>query len=673
MKNLIIAISIFAAIVFCNRSNAQIVNLSISDSTFQCSNTKSIYLYVSTGSQAENNPEFTIYWGDGSTTVSSSESFPANSYWYATQFQHSYSATGNFQVYATCLSSVTNQIITTPETTIQNVGAGFCGQLYPTTYINSSSCSSMNNQLVGNPVYDLIGNDNSVVTFTQIINGVNQNLVPYTLRLNPEYLAQANLTQTSADIIINNFYNGYPDVSLFFELGELNPTSNCGIINVSSYLSFSCGQSAAQYFPTAVYDLVGNDQTITSFTGTNITHVDVSNVPYTLKLNPEWLQNNNFVQTSPDFIISEFGSNGYPSPNSYFNFSLIDQNTPNEPDLVFGFGVGVGMIPLERAELFLEVYNNACVNTPINSRITVEFPSFLTPIIDDLTNASINGNTLSFDYNDFNSTGNTILINFDMPGTTAEFSTLTFNCSIARLGGNETNLANNFATFYGTVYNSYDPNNKLVNHDSYLNSSALEEMQYTINFQNEGNFDALKVVVIDTISPNLDLSTFKVIYTKHPVATTVDPTTREVKFSFYNIHLAPKSIDEEASMGKIVYSIRENAALPVNSEIENTAYIYFDFNAPIVTNTTYNKNTALGVNVLAMEEVSIFPNPASDRFQIRGKNIRSVSLFDTSGKLVKTISNYDGSFISVIDLEKGIYLVQIQSDDQVKTEKIMVR
>ena len=90
----------------------------------------------------------------------------------------------------------------------------------------------------------------------------------------------------------------------------------------------------------------------------------------------------------------------------------------------------------------------------------------------------------------------------------------------------------------------------------------------------------------DTLSVLLDLSSFKVLDSSFPVNTTLDRNT--VVFDFNEIRLVPRSVDEDASQGYITYSISPNLNLDFGTEITNTAFIYFDFNAPIKTNQTIN-------------------------------------------------------------------------------------
>jgi uncharacterized repeat protein (TIGR01451 family) len=199
---------------------------------------------------------------------------------------------------------------------------------------------------------------------------------------------------------------------------------------------------------------------------------------------------------------------------------------------------------------------------------------------------------------------------------------------------NDSDLSNNEDSICGVVLNSYDPNSKEVDHASQIDPDVQETLEYMIHFQNDGNYNAVNVEVIDTLSENLDLSTFKLIGAKHGVAVNLDPVTRIVKFVFNQIYLAPSSQDLDASQGFVIYSVEEAAGLVEGDEIENTAYIYFDYNAPIITNTTLNVNSTLGLGDQNSDVITLYPNPTSSKFQIIGTDLEEIRIFDMTGKEV---------------------------------------
>jgi PKD repeat protein len=69
--------------------------------------------------------------------------------------------------------------------------------------------------------------------------------------------------------------------------------------------------------------------------------------------------------------------------------------------------------------------------------------------------------------------------------------------------------------------------------------------------------------------------------------TTINEETRVVDFFFENIQLPDSVNNEPESHGLMSYAIAPYAGLDVGTELNNTAFIYFDNNDAIVTNTTW--------------------------------------------------------------------------------------
>jgi len=138
---------------------------------------------------------------------------------------------------------------------------------------------------------------------------------------------------------------------------------------------------------------------------------------------------------------------------------------------------------------------------------------------------------------------------------------------------------------------AYDPNDKQVFPEGYSEAHYIANdtiLEYLIRFQNTGNAPAIDVIIRDTLDQNLDITTFKLVVNSHSVFTTVDPTTREVEFYFQNIMLPDSVSNEPESHGLVSFTIRPEAGLPLLTELNNTAAIYFDNNPPIITNTTWS-------------------------------------------------------------------------------------
>ncbi|WP_400075439.1 T9SS type A sorting domain-containing protein [Winogradskyella sp. R77965] len=84
-----------------------------------------------------------------------------------------------------------------------------------------------------------------------------------------------------------------------------------------------------------------------------------------------------------------------------------------------------------------------------------------------------------------------------------------------------------------------------------------------------------------------------------------------------------------------------------------------------------SSNSALGISGVEMNDINIYPNPASDKVTIVSNNpIDSIEVYDILGKQIKTLKSTNQ--IDVSDLNVGIYLFKIWIEKQVQTKKVVV-
>jgi hypothetical protein len=154
----------------------------------------------------------------------------------------------------------------------------------------------------------------------------------------------------------------------------------------------------------------------------------------------------------------------------------------------------------------------------------------------------------------------------------------------------EKNLGNNNLSLYRLVDGPYDPNNKEVDPQGIGpngNVAPFTEFRYTVNFQNTGTAEAKNIFIIDSISDHLDLSTLKITDSSDPMLTEFH-LPNLLRFDFRNINLPDSASDPEGSKGWFSFSIKAKEDLPLGTQISNFVDIYFDYNAPIRTNSTLN-------------------------------------------------------------------------------------
>lgn len=134
---------------------------------------------------------------------------------------------------------------------------------------------------------------------------------------------------------------------------------------------------------------------------------------------------------------------------------------------------------------------------------------------------------------------------------------------------------------------AFDPNDKSASPlgvGPFREVPADTTLSYLIRFQNTGTDTAFNVVLIDTLSPNLDLSTLRPGSSSHPYKWEIYEQGI-LRFTFNDILLPDSTTNEVASHGFIAYEIQPRTGILPGQVIENKAGIIFDFNAPIITNT----------------------------------------------------------------------------------------
>ncbi|WP_341905632.1 T9SS type A sorting domain-containing protein [Fluviicola taffensis] len=247
--------------------------------------------------------------------------------------------------------------------------------------------------------------------------------------------------------------------------------------------------------------------------------------------------------------------------------------------------------------------------------------------------------------------------------------------SVATNASGELDITNNLYSYCYNVVNSYDPNVKET-FPEVVQPGYTDEFTYTIHFQNTGNAPAMNIRLADTLDSNLDLSTFKVVNASHPFTTTLNSNTRLLIVRFPNIMLPDSTSDSQGSIGFIQYRVKPLPGLTNGTIIHNTAYIYFDYNAPIVTNTTENVFfTDLGLGEWNAETIQLYPNPAENEFLVRAeREIDQITLSDINGKqVVSDFPHAKTTSVDVSDLKQGVYIVTIKTNQSIITKRLIVR
>jgi uncharacterized repeat protein (TIGR01451 family) len=218
---------------------------------------------------------------------------------------------------------------------------------------------------------------------------------------------------------------------------------------------------------------------------------------------------------------------------------------------------------------------------------------------------------------------------------------------------------------------AYDPNDKQgfprgVGAEHWIEPGT--DLDYMIRFQNTGTDTAFTVVVRDTLAEWLDPASIRTGASSHPYAFQLSGKG-VLTFTFNPILLPDSATNLAGSQGFLKFKVNVRPDVPLYTLIENQAAIFFDFNAPVITNTTVHK---IGKDFLPVStqkpnktepELEVFPNPAVDQTYVKLKGLTAsqgrLELLDTQGRVVLQ-QNFNGDrvLIKAGKLPSGLYFLR---------------
>ncbi|MBI1305737.1 MAG: T9SS type A sorting domain-containing protein [Bacteroidetes bacterium] len=222
------------------------------------------------------------------------------------------------------------------------------------------------------------------------------------------------------------------------------------------------------------------------------------------------------------------------------------------------------------------------------------------------------------------------------------------------------------------VSSSYDPNDKSVSpviiHVDEIDKS--NNLLFTIRFQNTGNDTAFDVRIEDTLSDFIDPESVLILDASHRLITETDG--KNLSFHFDNIYLPDSTTNEPESKGFVTFICQTKEQLKTGDKIENTAFIYFDQNEAIVTNTTSTSVVEISDAIHKIRKTfpAIYPNPTTGIVNLPA-GVISVEVYDLTGGLIYSQNGLHES----VDLEmvsNGLYWLKIIMEDSAFTSRLII-
>jgi hypothetical protein len=272
---------------------------------------------------------------------------------------------------------------------------------------------------------------------------------------------------------------------------------------------------------------------------------------------------------------------------------------------------------------------------------------------------------------------------FTVP-TTTPINTPFENTASASPNSGDPTPENNRSLVQSVVTGAYDPNSvssfpaRSGNpHDGgWILRDVDRSVKYQIQFQNTGNAPADLVIVRDTLDAAHNATTIRNIKVSHPVRVSFEDGNKVLVFKFPNINLPDSSSDYANSIGSIQYDVDLVPGLPLGTQIDKQAAIFFDFNAPVITNLNRLEVAETLPTVVPKsgeKSIVLIPNPADSYFGFFHDAPATLLMYNSLGDLVLT-KNTDAGLtqIGIQQVPNGVYFLNISSGNTMKHSKLVV-
>ncbi|MFK7750720.1 MAG: T9SS type A sorting domain-containing protein [Kordia sp.] len=463
------------------------------------------------------------------------------------------------------------------------------------------------------------------------------------------------------DCVVNSYCSFSPGGTLYTVSGEAKLDTNANGCDMND-----------QAFPNISFSITnGSDTGI--FTADTSGNYEIPLSEGTHTITPQ-LENSTYFTVSPTSVSVDFPTDA--SPNIQ-DFCITPNGTYNDLEII--------IIPLEEARPGFDteykiIYKNKGTTT-LSGTVNLLFEDDFMDVVSASPTANTqNTGSLSWSYTNlasFETRSIVYTMNLNTP-TDANFplngdDELSFTGTVTPTVSDET-LEDNVIVLEQIVVNSFDPNDKTCLEGNEITTDKVGDfVHYLIRFENTGTASAINVVVKDDIdAANYDISTLSVIDGSHDFVTRV--AGQKVEFVFENINLP---FDDATNDGYVLFKIKTKSTLVANDTFMNKAEIFFDFNAPIITNDEMTTVAApLSINEILLDATMVvFPKPTTETLFISAENpIQSIDLYSLQGKLIlskKIIGNQTNVNISVKSLSKGLYILKATSTKGVFIDKII--
>jgi hypothetical protein len=244
-----------------------------------------------------------------------------------------------------------------------------------------------------------------------------------------------------------------------------------------------------------------------------------------------------------------------------------------------------------------------------------------------------------------------------------------------------------------SIVGSTESNTKLAFPLGYKTDHLIEpntDLEYMIRFQNVGTDTAFNLVIRDTLSAFLEPTSVEFGASSHPYRAEF-VGNNILKFTFTAIRLPDSTLNAAASQGFVKFRIRQKPNLALGTKILNRAAVFFDFNRPILTASTFH---TVGSNFLVSAivdrpktdgiPIKVYPNPFTESAVFELEQTDNIftplsknsvfKLFDATGRVIRT-THFEGNQLRFEreSLSSGMYFFTIENSGKRGSGKLIIQ
>jgi PKD repeat protein len=235
----------------------------------------------------------------------------------------------------------------------------------------------------------------------------------------------------------------------------------------------------------------------------------------------------------------------------------------------------------------------------------------------------------------------------------------------------------------GVVY-GYNVFQDGVQIDTLVKNNSFELTGLTL-----GTYYKFNVKAVDFFGNSSDTSKSIMVMTDRPPTAVITANPLSGKAPLVVNFNANKSTDPDTVFGDYIFGFNWNfgdgTAVELSNNLQHTFVNPGNFTVTLkvvdsreawsTPVTTMIKVEPTGITDFDQDAITLSPNPASSRIEIKGPEITDVKIFNISGILVeeKTTVDADDLNIDISSLSSGIYIVKITTETGWANKKIIVK